>query len=114
PRAGLRSLREALRTKDEHGLETDGTNNLMEFLLGAGSSAATLGSFSDVDSVAALANRLLPPTSGLGLHEAPLARLWPIGVRMAAGVPARQLAGPFASSISSLERLPTTNAALVY
>jgi hypothetical protein len=86
----------------------------MEFLFGAGSSAAVLGSFSDVDSLAALANRTLPATSGIGLQDDPLARLWPIGVRLAAGVPARQLAGSFASSIASLERLPATNPASFY
>jgi serine/threonine-protein kinase len=113
-RTGLRSLREALRTKDERGLENDGSNNLMEFLLGAGSSAAALGSFADVDSVAALANRRLPATSGLGLPEDPIARLWPIGVRLAAGVPPRQLAGSLASSVASFERLPATPLGMIY
>ena len=106
PRAGLRSLRQALRTADVRGLEDDGSNNLMEFLFGAGASAATLGSFADVDSVAALANRTLSASSGTGLKDDPLARLWPIGVRLAAGVPPRQLAAPLATSIASLERLP--------
>ena len=114
PRAGLRSLREALRTKNERALEGDGSNNLMEFLFGAGSSAAALGSFSDVDSVAAVVNRVMPATSGIGLPEDPLARLWPIGVRFAAGVPARQLAGSFASSLASFERLPATGPATYY
>jgi tetratricopeptide (TPR) repeat protein len=114
PRIGLRSLREALRTKNERGLEGDASNNLTEFLFGAGSSAAVLGSFADVDSLAALANRVMPATSGLGLQDDPLARLWPIGVRLAAGVPARQLAGPFASSIASIERLPATGPAAYY
>src|SRR5204863_5583503 len=114
PRAGLRSLREALRTADEHGLEVDGTNNLTEFLFGAGSSAAVLGSFTDVDSLAALANRTLPGSSGIGLKEDPLARLWPIGVRLAAGIPAQKLAGSFASSIASFEKLPATAPATYY
>jgi serine/threonine protein kinase/tetratricopeptide (TPR) repeat protein len=114
PRVGLRSLREALRTKNEQGLEVDGTNNLMEFLFGAGSSAALLGSFSDVDSLAAMANRTLPSASGIGLKEDPLAKLWPVGVRLAAGLPAKQLAGSFAAPIASLERLPATNMAAFY
>jgi TolB-like protein/predicted Ser/Thr protein kinase len=113
-RTGLRSLREALRTKDERGLENDGSNNLMEFLLGAGSSAAALGSFADVDSVAALANRRLPPTSGLGLQEDPIARLWPIGVRLAAGVPPRPLAGSLASALATFDRLPATPLGAIY
>ena len=62
----------------------DGSNNLTEFLFGAGASAAVLGSFVDVDSVAALANRTLPASAAMGLKEDPLARLWPIGVRLAA------------------------------
>ncbi|HEX7981288.1 MAG TPA: hypothetical protein VF461_21945, partial [Gemmatimonadaceae bacterium] len=114
PHAGLRSLRAALKTADERGLESDGTNNLMEFLFGAGSSAAVLGSFADVDSVAALANRTLPATAGFGLTDDPLARLWPVGVRLAAGVPARQVAAALASSIASLERLPATGSAKYY
>ena len=114
PHAGLRSLRAALKTADERGLETDGTNNLMEFLFGAGASAAVLGSFADVDSLAALANRTLPATAGFGLTDDPLARLWPLGVRFAAGVPTRQLAAPFASSLASLERLPATGSAKYY
>ncbi|MBW8771322.1 MAG: hypothetical protein JF589_16325 [Gemmatimonadetes bacterium] len=114
PRVGLRSLRDALRTKNERALESEGSNNLMEFLFGAGSSAATLGNFADVDSLAALANRALPVNSGLGLPDDPLARLWPIGVRLAAGVPPRQLAASLSSSLASLERLPTTNVATYY
>jgi serine/threonine-protein kinase len=111
---GLRSLREALRTKDERGLGSDGANNLMEFLIGAGSSAATLGAFADVDSVAALANRLLRQSSGLGLPDDPLARLWPVGVRLAAGLPPKQLAGSLASSIAAFDRLPATQLGMIY
>jgi serine/threonine-protein kinase len=114
PHAGLRSLRAALKTADERGLESDGTNNLREFLFGAGASAAVLGSFVDVDSLAALANRTLPASAGFGLTDDPLARLWPLGVRFAAGVPARQLAAPFSSSLASLERLPATGSAKYY
>jgi tetratricopeptide (TPR) repeat protein len=114
PLLGLRSLRQALRTADARGLESEGTNNLIEFLFGAGASAAVAGSFADVDSVASLAARTVRPLGGSGLKEDPRTRLWPIGVRLAAGLPPRQLAGPFASAIATFERLPAGSAATFY
>jgi serine/threonine-protein kinase len=106
PVAALRSLRQALRAPDLHGLELQGSNNLIEYLLGAGAAAAMTGSLSDVDSVAALASRTVQAPGGLGLREDPRTRLWPLGVRLAAGLPARSVAPAFAASVASFERLP--------
>jgi serine/threonine-protein kinase len=106
PMGALQSLREALRTADLHGLQLQGSNNLIEYLFGAGAAAAMTGSLSDVDSVASLASRTVQAPPGLGLREDPRTRLWPLGVRLAAGVPARSVAPAFAASVAGFERLP--------
>jgi len=106
PLAALRSLRQALRAPDVHGLELQGSNNLIEYLFGAGAAAAMTGSLADVDSLASLAARTVEAPGGLGLREDPRTRLWPLGVRLAAGLPARTVGPALAASIASLERLP--------
>ena len=106
PLGALRSLRRALRAPDLRGLQLQGSNNLIEYLLGAGAAAAMTGSLVDVDSLASLAVRTVSAPSGLGLREDPRTRLWPLGVRLAAGLPARSVAPAFAASLASLERLP--------
>jgi serine/threonine-protein kinase len=106
PLTSLRSLRQALRAPDVRGLELQGSNNLIEYLFGAGAAAAMTGSLRDVDSIASLAARTVEPPPGLGLKEDPRARLWPLAVRLAAGVPSRTVAPALAASFASLERLP--------
>jgi eukaryotic-like serine/threonine-protein kinase len=106
PVTAMRSLREALRAPDLHGLELQGSNNLIEYLFGAGAAAAMTGSLTVVDSLASLASRTVQAPGGLGLREDPRTRLWPLGVRLAAGLPPRGLAPAFAASLASFERLP--------
>ncbi|HKH93462.1 MAG TPA: hypothetical protein VKA54_16785, partial [Gemmatimonadaceae bacterium] len=106
PITALRSLRQALRAPDMRALMGQGSNNLLEYLFGAGAAAAMTGSFADVDSLAAIVARAARPPGALGLKEDPRARLWPLGVRIAAGVPPRTVAPALAASIASLERLP--------
>ena len=106
PIVALRSLRQALSAPDMHGLALQGSNNLIEYLFGAGAAAAMTGSLADVDSLAAIAARTVHPPLGLGLREDPRTRLWPLGVRLAAGLPPRSLAPALAASLASFERLP--------
>jgi serine/threonine-protein kinase len=105
PVAALRSLRGALRAPDVDGLEMQGSNTI-EYLFGAGSAAAMTGSLADVDSVASLAARTVHAPGELGLTEDPRTRLWPLGVRLAAGLSPRSVAPTFAATLSRLERLP--------
>jgi serine/threonine-protein kinase len=106
PIVALQSLRLALRTPDVHGLELQGSNNLIEYLFGAGAAAAMTGSLTDVDSLASLATRTVHAPLGLGLEEDPRTRLWPLGVRLAAGLPPRSIAPAFAAALTRFERLP--------
>jgi tetratricopeptide (TPR) repeat protein len=64
------------------------------------------GSLADVDSLAALAALTVRAPLGLGLTEDPRIRLWPLGVRLAAGLPPRSVAPAFAASVAIFERLP--------
>ena len=93
---------QALRAPDVHGLELQGSNNLIEYLFGAGAAAAMTGSLADVDSLASLAARTVDAPVGLGLREDPRARLWPLGVRLAAGLPTRSVAPALAASLAAL------------
>ena len=106
PLVGVRLLRDAVRTADEAGLEQHGSNNLIEFLFGAGSAAALTGSLGLADSLSALAARTVGPPAGLGLREDPRARLWSVGVRLAAGIPHRAVAPELATHLATLGRLP--------
>ena len=106
PVAALQSLRRALRAPDMRALGQQGSNNLIESLLGAGAAAAMTGSLADVDSLASVASRTVHAPGGLGLREDPRTRLWPLGVRLAAGLPARIVAPAFAASLANFERLP--------
>ena len=106
PLVGVRLLREALRGADEAGLRQHGSGNLIEFLFGAGSAAALTGNLGLADSLSALAARTVEPPGGLGLREDPRARLWRLGVRLAAGAPQRVVASDLAAHLAAIERLP--------
>ena len=106
PQAGVRLLRDAIRTADERGLRQHGSNNLIEFLFGAGSAAALTGNLGLADSLSSLAARTVDPPPGLGLKEDPRTRLWSVGVRLAAGIPPRTLAPQLTAQLAALERLP--------
>ena len=106
PLGAMRSLRQALRAPDLHGLEQQGSNNLIEYLFGAGAAAAMTGSLAEVDSLASLAASTVHMPPGLGPREDPRARLWPLGVRLASGLPSRPIAPLLAASLASFERLP--------
>jgi eukaryotic-like serine/threonine-protein kinase len=106
PLVGVRLLRDAIRTADVRSLRQAGSNNLIEFLFGAGSAAGLTGHLGLADSLSALAARTVDPPPGLGLREDPRTRLWSVGVRLAAGMPHRTVAPQLAVHLATLERLP--------
>ena len=106
PLAGVRLLRDAIRTADVTGLRQNGSGALIEYLFGAGSAAALTGRLGLADSLSALAARTVDPPDGLGISEDPRTRLWSVGVRLAAGIPQRTVASELSAQLATLERLP--------